>query len=89
MSDNDANDDLLPPDDEPESVGIATMDPDGTLRLQLRTVTADGIVGEMLQIVPPGDPRHEGYLAHLGGMVPGRAKPIPPFPPPEIDPDSV
>ncbi len=89
MSDTDPDDELLPPDDEPESVGIATMDPDGTLRLRLRTETAAGMVGEMLQLVPPDDPRHAATLAHLGGMVPGRSKPIPPFPEPTLDPDAV
>jgi len=36
-----------------------------------------------------GDPRCAGYVAHLGGMKPGDAKPIPPFPEPEIDPKPI
>lgn len=82
----------LPPAFDPEapaSVGSATMDKDRTLRLMLRTETADGMVGEMTMVVPPDDPRYAGYVAHLGGMKPGDAKPIPPFPEPEIDPNSI
>ena len=55
------------------------MDKDGTLRLMLRTETADGMIGEMTMAVPRGDPRYAGFVAHLGGMKPGDAKPIPPF----------
>ena len=82
----------LPPADDPESpasVGSAEMEKDGTLRLMLRTETADGMVGEMTMAVPRGDPRYAGFVAHLGGMKPGDAKPIPPFPEPEIDPKSI
>jgi hypothetical protein len=82
----------LPPDPEdglPASVGTATMAQDGTLTLMLRTETADGLVGEMVMVVPPGDPRHAGMVRHLGGIAPGQARAIPPFPDPEIDPNSV
>ena len=70
--------DDLPPADDPEapaSVGSAE--------------TADGMIGEMTMAVPRGDPRYAGFVAHLGGMKPGDAKPIPPFPEPEIDPKSI
>jgi hypothetical protein len=43
----------------------------------------------MTMVVPPDDPRYANYVAHLGGMKPGEAKPIPPFPEPEIDPNSI
>jgi hypothetical protein len=84
--------DNLPPAFDPEapaSVGSAEMAKDGTLRLMLRAETADGMIGEMTMVVPPGDPRYAGYVAHLGGMRPGDAKPIPPFPEPPIDPNSI
>jgi hypothetical protein len=91
---NSATDPLadLPPASDPEapaSVGSATMEKDRTLRLMLRTETADGMVGEMTMVVAPDDPRYAGYVAHLGGMKPGDAKPIPPFPEPQIDPNSI
>jgi hypothetical protein len=65
------------------------MGADGTLRLQLRTETATGLIGEMLMVVPPGDPRYAGMVQHLSGIQPGQARAIPPFPEPEIDPNSV
>ena len=82
----------LPPASDPEapaSVGSADMDEKGVLRLMLRTETADGMIGEMTMLVPPDDPRYAGFVAHLGGMQPGDAKSIPPFPEPEIDPNSI
>jgi hypothetical protein len=82
----------LPPADDPEmpdSVGSAEMDDDGTLRMSLYTETEDGMVGEMMMVVKPDDPRYAGFVAHLGGIGPGEAKVIPPFPEPEIDPKSV
>lgn len=81
--------DDLPPPAPPPSVGTARMDADGTLKLYLYTETADGVIGEMLMTVRPDDPRHAGFVAHLGGIQPGQARRIPPFPAPEIDPDSV
>ena len=46
----------------------------------MRTETADGMIGEMTMLVPPDDPRYAGFVAHLGNIQPGEAKPIPPFP---------
>jgi hypothetical protein len=73
----------------PPDVGMAEMDKDGTLRLHLRTELADGTVGEAMLIVPPKDERYPAMLAHLAGIKPGEQRPIPPFPEPVIDPDSV
>jgi hypothetical protein len=81
----------LPPADDPDmpaSVGSAEMDDDGTLRMQLRTETADGMIGEMMMVVKPDDKRYAGFVKHLG-IKPGEACAIPPFPEPEIDPKSV
>jgi hypothetical protein len=78
------------PDDlAPESVGVATMDDDGTLRLQLRSEQADGTIAESLLIVAKSDERYAGMLAHLGGLEPGGSRAIPPFPETAVDPDSV
>jgi hypothetical protein len=79
--------DDLPFDADPADVGTATMDADRTLRLQLRSVQADGTIAEALLVVPPTDGRHASYLRHLGGLAPGESKAIPPFP--AIDPDAV
>jgi hypothetical protein len=74
---------------EPESVGSAKMEKDGTLKLYFRTETAQGMVGEALTVVKPGDKDYESIRKHLAGIQPGKGMPIPPFPPPEIDPDSI
>lgn len=76
-------------DEPPESVGSASMLADGTLELRFRTETADGAIGEALTIVRPGEPHYASIVKHLGGIQPGQGKPIPPFPPPEVDPDAV
>jgi hypothetical protein len=65
--------------DMPESVGVASMRADGTLEMQLRTVAADGTIGESMLLVGPKDPRHAQMVKHLGGIKPGQGKPIPPF----------
>jgi D-lyxose ketol-isomerase len=79
----------MPEPEKPASVGVGRMNKDGTLVLQLRTVADDGTIGEMTLVVPPDDERYEAYVAHLAPIQPGQAKPIPPFPAREIDPDSV
>ncbi len=78
-----------PDSDEPQDVGVAQMQSDGTLHLHLRTVAKDGTIGEAMMIVPPKDPKYAGMVAHLSGIKPGQAKAIPPFPEPVIDPDSI
>lgn len=84
--------DSLPPDPDdatPASVGMAEMKDDGTLYLHLRTETGDGTVGEALMIVPKDDKRYRDMLDHLSGMKPGETRPIPPFPEPKVDPNSI
>jgi hypothetical protein len=72
----------------PMDVGTATMLPDGTLHLQLRSETAQGIA-EALLVIAPGDKRYAGMVKHLGGIKPGGSCAIPPFDEPTIDPDTV
>ena len=67
------------------AVGSASRLADGTIRLELRTETPDGTIGEALMVVAPDDVRHPGILAHLGGLEPGKSCPIPPFPLPVDD----
>jgi hypothetical protein len=78
-----------PDGDLPQDVGMAEMDKGGTLHLHLRTVAEDGTIGEALLIVGPKDRRYAGMVAHLPGIKPGLARPIPPFPEPVVDPDSI
>lgn len=91
-----ANDPTLPPglsledlDEPPENVGTAVMAADGTLTLRFRTETKDGMIGELTKVVKPGEEHYDMFVAHLGGLKPGEGKAIPPFAPPEVDPDSV
>jgi hypothetical protein len=91
-----ASDIPLPPgltledlDEPPASVGSATMAADGTLTLRFRTETRDGMIGEMTKVVQPGEKDYDMFVAHLGGIKPGEGASIPPFAPPEVDPDSV
>jgi len=75
--------DRPPARSQPENVGSAYMQPDGTLEMSLRTETNDGTIGEAFLVIPKGDPRYPGMVAHLGGIKPGEGRTIPPFPAPE------
>ena len=65
---------------EPQNVGSAYMQPDGTLEMSLRAETDDGTIGEAFLVIPMNDPRYEGMVKHLGGLKPGEGCAIPPFP---------
>jgi hypothetical protein len=62
-----------------ESIGMATMRPDGTVVLQLRAQTGP-IIGDGLFTYPPNHPQYKDILAHIGGIEPGESKPVPPWP---------
>jgi hypothetical protein len=62
------------------SIGSATMQPDGTIELMLRAQGAGGMLGDALLRYPPTHPQYQTILNHLGGLKPGEAKPVPPFP---------
>lgn len=63
-----------------ESIGTATMAPDGTIMMRLRATGAGGMVGDGLVSYPPGHPQYDMVLRHLGGLRPGETKPVRPFP---------
>jgi hypothetical protein len=57
------------------------MKPDGTIVLQLRaTDPASVVMGDAQFEYPPGHPRYEEVLEHIGGLEPGEEKPVPPWP---------
>jgi hypothetical protein len=63
-----------------QSIGQATMQPDGTIVLQLRAEGPDGTVGDGLLTYRPTDKDYAKILQHLGGLKPGETKPVTPFP---------
>jgi hypothetical protein len=61
------------------SIGVATMQQDGTIVLRLRAVER-GVVGEARLIYPPGHSQYQMILHHVGGLTRGETKPVPPWP---------
>jgi hypothetical protein len=63
----------------PQSIGTATMSPDGTIVLQLRA-EGPGVRGEGRIVYPPTHKDYADVLKHLGGLKPGETKPVAPWP---------
>ncbi len=61
------------------SIGVATMEKDGTIVLQLRAEGPGPMIGDALFKYPPKDPQYAKILNHLGGLRPGESKPVPPW----------
>jgi hypothetical protein len=62
-------------------IGEATMQPDGTLVLNLVAHDeATGTIGHAQFVYPPGHPDYQSVLDDLGGLAPGEAKPVPAWP---------
>lgn len=65
----------------PESIGVATMELDGTIVLQLRAEDPEtGARGDGRMTYPRGHKEYDAILKHLGGLRPGETKPVPPWP---------
>lgn len=64
---------------QPESIGVATMSEDGTIRLQL-VARGSGAIGDAVLVYKPGDKMYEEVKKHIGGINPGEEKPVPPWP---------
>lgn len=62
----------------PPSIGVATMQKDGTLVLQLRA-EGPGMVGDALFTYAPEHPQYKKVLEHIGGLTVGESKPVPPW----------
>lgn len=65
---------------ESDSIGRASMQPDGTVTLRLRAEGPAGAVGEGLLVYRPSDSDYALILEHLDGLRPGEEKPVRPFP---------
>jgi hypothetical protein len=63
----------------PDSIGMATLQPDGRLELTLRAEGPGGLVGDARVVYRPGDANYAQVLQHVGGLSPGESKPVPPF----------
>lgn len=66
--------------EDEETIGVATMESDGTIVMQLRAEGDGGIVGDAMFTYAPDDPHYQEVLDHLGGMKPGEEKPVRPWP---------
>jgi len=64
----------------PTSIGIATLNADGSLTLQLRAEGPSGARGDAQFVYKPTDPMYQKMLDHVGGLKPGETKPVPPWP---------
>jgi hypothetical protein len=65
--------------DTPKSIGMATMDDDGTIILDLRAEGPNGLVGIGRLIYAIGHPQYQDVLNHVGGLAAGDKKPVPPW----------
>jgi len=63
----------------PESIGVATMLPDGTIVLDLRALGPGGIIGDARLTYRPDDPRYQTVRDHLPDLRPGGTVRVPPF----------
>lgn len=64
-----------------ETIGVATMEKDGTIVMDLRA-TGPGVTGDARILYPKDHKDYQKILDHLGGLAPGQTKPVPPFPSP-------
>ncbi len=63
-----------------DSIGVAWLEPDGTLMMQLRAESQGKAIGDALLRYKPDDPRYRQMLDHVGPIKPGERKPVPPWP---------
>jgi|SRR5579872_975537 len=57
------------------SIGVATMTADGTIIMDVRSQGAEARL-----VYHRGDKDYDEVLKHLGGLMPGEHKPVPPWP---------
>jgi hypothetical protein len=69
-----------------ETIGVARLEPNGTIVLQLRVTADDGTVGDSLLRVSQADPRHLEIQRHVGFLKPGESVLVRPWPESPSDP---
>lgn len=62
------------------SIGVATMEADGTIVLQLRAEGPGPVLGDGRLTYPRRHKDYDMVLKHVGGLKPGESKPVPPWP---------
>jgi hypothetical protein len=67
-------------DREPQSIGSATMDQDGTIVLLLRAEGPGHVRGDARLVYPPSHKDYRMVLDHIGGLKPGETRVVPPWP---------
>jgi hypothetical protein len=71
--------DVMPiPCEDIDSVGVAKMSADGAIALRIRSLWYQP-VAEHRFVYAPGDPQYDAIKRHLGGIMPGQSKPVPPL----------
>jgi hypothetical protein len=63
-----------------QSIGVATMEDDGTIVLRLRAKSPHGSVGEGTLVYPPTHPDYQSILSHIGPIRKGQTIPVKPWP---------
>ena len=62
------------------SIGSACLDENGAIILDQRASDGRGILGDARLVYPRSHPQYPEILDHLGGLIPGETKPVPPWP---------
>ncbi len=65
--------------EEQQSIGQATMTPDGTIHLFLRAEGPGGERGDAMFDYEKSNPEYQEILQHIGGISVGEKKPVPPW----------
>ena len=63
-----------------ESIGVATMEADGTIVLRLIARGPGGLRGEGVLRYPVDRPKYQEILDHVGPLKPGELRPVAPWP---------
>jgi hypothetical protein len=66
--------------ESPKYIGMATMDANRNIILDLRAEDGQGAVGISRLVYPPSHKQYAAILTHLDGLQPGENKPVAPWP---------
>jgi|GEM_PF-2097826 len=64
---------------ESNSIGVARMQADGSIMIGVPGPGSSGRA-EAVLVLMPGDTQYQALVDHVGGLMPGETKPIPPWP---------